>query len=72
MFVISILTEHATSLFELHYVSLLNVFANVIRKPEHQGSPSAYLAVISMKNFLLFFPKKDKVVRIEHCISLVW
>lgn len=62
MFVISILTEYATSLFELHVVSLLNLFGSVLTKQELSGTPLAYLAVVSMKNFLLFYRKKDKMV----------
>lgn len=64
MFVISILTEHATSLFELHVSALMNVFGSVLTKPEYYGSPLAYLTVISMKNFLLCFTTKDKTVGI--------
>lgn len=63
MFVISILTEHATMLFELHMSALMNLFGSVLTKPECHGSALAYLTVISMKNFLLCYPKREKTVR---------
>lgn len=62
MFVISILTEHATGLFELHVTALMNVFGSILTKPEYYGSSLAHLTVISMKNFLLCFHAKDKAV----------
>lgn len=65
MFVVSILTEHTPSLFELHVSSLLNLFGSVLSKPENYGTPLGYLTVVCMKNLLQFYPKKEKAVKIQ-------
>ncbi len=62
---ISILTEHTPVLFELHVTSLLNLFGSILTKPENYSSALGYLTVLSMKNFLLYYPKKDKLVGSE-------
>lgn len=65
MFVVSVLTEHTPTLFELHVSSLLHLFGSVLSKPENHGTPLGYLTVVCMKNVLQYYPKKDKTVNMR-------